>query len=216
MLYIAHRGHSYQNKRNENKIIAIKNAIDIRYDGIEIDVQLCNTGEIVLFHDIYIEDTFIKDMTFEELHNEHGIISLEQLYREIPDIQKKLLIVDMKGTNFELIHKLEKFYDAIDTSNTYFCSFNRQLLNTMSDRFNKGSTFEAIFTMKEYDTITKGLRCLVVHWTCLNTILMMHCKLNDIKVFVYTHKTEIQHKHITKFQPDAIITDALVGPNGPI
>lgn len=216
MLYIAHRGHSYQNKRNENKIIAIKNAINIGYDGIEIDVQLCNTGEIVLFHDIYIEDTFIKDMTFEQLYNDYGIISLEDLYREIPDIQKKLLIVDMKGTNFELIHKLEKFYDAIDTSNMYFCSFNRQLLNTMSDRFNKGSTFEAIFTMKEYDTITKGLHCLVVHWTCLNTILMMHCKLNDIKVFVYTHKTEIQHKHIMKFQPDAIITDALVGPSGPI
>lgn len=216
MLYIAHRGHSYQNKRNENKIIAIKNAIDIGYDGIEIDVQLCKTGEIVLFHDIYIEDTFIKDMTFEQLYNDYGIISLEDLYREIPDIQKKLLIVDMKGTNFELIHKLERFYDDMNTSNTYFCSFNRQLLNTMSDRFNKGSTFEAIFTMKEYDIITKGLGCIVVHWTCLNTVLAMHCKLNNIKVFVYTHKTDTEHKHIMKFQPYAIITDALIGPNGPI
>ena len=62
MLYIAHRGHSFQNKTNENKIEAIKNAINLKYDGIEIDVQLCKTGEIVLFHDIYIDDLFVKDL----------------------------------------------------------------------------------------------------------------------------------------------------------
>jgi len=208
MLYIAHRGHSFQNKTNENKIEAIKNAINFKYDGIEIDVQLCKTGEIVLFHDIYIDDLFVKDLSYKQLNKDYGIISLEHLYIEVPEIQNQLLIVDMKGINSELIMQLELFYENIDTSNVFFCTFNRQLLHSMSNKFNRGSTFEAIFTMNEYETITKGLQCLVVHWTCLNTVLMMHCNLNNIKVFVYTHKTAIQHEHIMKFKPYGIITDS--------
>lgn len=207
MLYIAHRGHSFQNKANENKIEGIKNALEMRYDGIEIDVQLCKTGEIVLFHDIYVNDTFVKDVSYKELNDKYGIISLKHLYTELPEIQNQLLIVDMKGIDKGLINQLESFYENIDVSNVYFCSFNRQLLQTMNSKFNKGSTFEAIFTFHEYAMLTKDLKCLVVHWTCLNTMLMMHCKLNNIKVFVYTHKTDIQHDHIMKFKPYGIITD---------
>ena len=207
MLYIAHRGHSFQNKTNENKIEAIRNAINLRYDGIEIDVQLCKTGEIVLFHDIYVNDSFIKNIPYTELNEKYGIISLEHLYIKVPEIHNQLLIVDMKGINIELINRLESFYENIDTSNVYFCTFNRQLLHSMNNKFNRGSTFEAIFTIHEYEIMTKGLQCLVVHWTCLNTMLMMHCKLNNIKVFVYTHKTDIQHDHIMRFKPYGIITD---------
>ena len=43
MLYIAHRGHSFQNKTNENKIQAIRNAIHLKYDGIKIDVNIFST-----------------------------------------------------------------------------------------------------------------------------------------------------------------------------
>lgn len=207
MLYIAHRGHSFQNKNNENKIEAIRNAIDLKYDGIEIDVQLCKTGEIVLFHDIYIDDLFVKHLPYKELNQKYGIISLEHLYTELPEIQNQLLIVDMKGINSEIIMRLESFYENIDTSNVFFCTFNRQLLHSMNNKFNRGSTFEAIFTMDEYETITKGLQCIVVHWTCLNDVLMLHCKINNIKVFVYTHKTDIQYEHIVKFKPYGIITD---------
>lgn len=207
MLYIAHRGHS-SNKIDENKIKGIKNAIELNYDGIEIDVQLCKSGEIVLFHDIYINQTFIKDLTYQELNEKHDIISLQYLYDKLPEIQNKLLIIDIKGIDREIITQLELFYDNIDTSNVYFCSFNRQILLTMNNKFNRGSTFEAVFTFNEYEMLTKGLQCLVVHWTCLNSVLTMYCKLNNIKLFVYTHKTNIQYKYIIKFEPYGIITDS--------
>ena len=212
MLYIAHRGHSNdKNKKNENSITAIRNAIHLKFDGIEIDVQLCKSGEIVLFHDTYIDTTFIEDAPLTFLKDTYGVCSLEDVYREVPEIQTTgILIIDIKGVDPLLVEKLESFYENKDTSNVYFCSFNRQILSHMNPELNKGTTFEAIFTKEEYATITRGFQCVVVHWTCLNEVLMQHCALHNITVLVYTHKTRIQYTHIMKYKPTALITDASV------
>ena len=60
MKYIAHRGYSLKYK--DNSIEAIREAIHRDYDGVEIDVQLCGSGELVLYHDIYIEGEYISDL----------------------------------------------------------------------------------------------------------------------------------------------------------
>ena len=54
MKCIAHRGYSIKYK--DNSIEAIQEAINRDYDGVEIDVQLCGTGELVLHHDVYLDD----------------------------------------------------------------------------------------------------------------------------------------------------------------
>ena len=197
MLYITHI--------NDSKIKDIKNAIEFKYDGIEINVQLCKSGEIVLFHDIHINEVFIKDISYTELNEKYGIISLKYLYEELPELQNKLLIIHINEINTELITQLELLYNNIDTSNVYFCSFDREMLVTMNDKFNKGSIFESVFTINEYEMLTKGLQCVVVHWTCLNSILKMYCKLYNVKLFVYTHKTYIHDEYIMKFKPHGII-----------
>ena len=46
---IAHRGASgYQ---PENTLAAFKSALDLQADAIELDVQVCKTGEVLVFHD---------------------------------------------------------------------------------------------------------------------------------------------------------------------
>ena len=50
MKCIAHRGYSL--KYRDNSIEAIRQAIHMEYDGVEIDVQLCATGELMLHHDV--------------------------------------------------------------------------------------------------------------------------------------------------------------------
>ena len=59
MKCIAHRGYSIN--RIDNSIDAIQEAVYRSYDGVEIDVQLCASGEIVLFHDVYVGEQFVSE-----------------------------------------------------------------------------------------------------------------------------------------------------------
>ena len=77
MKCIAHRGYSI--KFRDNSIEAIREAVHREYDGVEIDVQLCGTGEIVLHHDVYLGDQFVSDMSLEQLR-EKGVCTLKDVY----------------------------------------------------------------------------------------------------------------------------------------
>lgn len=205
MKYIAHRGYSL--KYMDNSIEAIREAINKDYYGIEIDVQICATGELVLHHDIYLKDRFVYDMTLDDLKKER-VHSLRELYDEIPDICNKLLIVDIKGgNNFRTINAIIKFYASRSTKNVIFSSFNRKLIYSLPSEFQKGSTFETNFYNDEYDIITRGLSAVILHWTCLDQHFISYCRMKDIKVYTYTHKDEKELEYMNKFNVDAIITN---------
>ena len=53
MLFIAHRGFG-NNIYNDNSFDAYDNAIKNNFNIIEMDVQLCKSGEIIIYHDINI------------------------------------------------------------------------------------------------------------------------------------------------------------------
>lgn len=204
--FIAHRGYSLEYP--DNSFEAIDQAIKRGYKGIEIDVQLCKSGEIVLYHDIYAKEVeaFIKDMTLDELKT-LGIISLHELYEKLPDIVKIDLFIDLKGTNKELVRQLEIFYEHYDEPRVIFCSFNRPLIRTMNPKYKIASTFEAVYTHDEYSYITLGLSAVVIHWTCLDHAFIAHCKANNINVYTYTHKAPKELEHMLSFDVDGIITN---------
>ena len=52
ILSIAHRG--YSAKYKDNSWPAFKNVKDKGFDMIEIDIQLCKSGEIIIYHDLFI------------------------------------------------------------------------------------------------------------------------------------------------------------------
>ena len=69
-IVIAHRGAS--GYAPENTIAAFNKALDMKADGIEIDVHLSKDGYVVVSHDEKLGRTsngsgFIKDFTLEEL-----------------------------------------------------------------------------------------------------------------------------------------------------
>ena len=99
MRFYAHRGLSKRYK--DNSVESIREAIYENYDGVEIDVQLSKDYEIVLFHDLYINNKFIKDMLFSELRD-LGIISLCNLYDNL-DLSNVNLIIDIKGIDKQII-----------------------------------------------------------------------------------------------------------------
>jgi len=92
ILKIGHRG--AKGHVAENTIESIKKAIDFGVDGIEIDVHLCASGELVVFH----------DLTLDRMTNgtgEIGKLSLSEL---------KQLRVNEKF----VIPTLEEILDVID------------------------------------------------------------------------------------------------------
>tara|TARA_R100000908_G_C3755632_1_gene150142 strand:- start:5828 stop:6448 length:621 start_codon:yes stop_codon:yes gene_type:complete len=204
MKCIAHRGYSI--KYRDNSIEAIRQAIHLDYDGVEIDVQLCATGELVLHHDVYLGDHFVSDMTLEELEG-LGVCSLQQVYEKIPEIRKTLVLIDIKGDDLGVVRALEIFYQTESTTHVFFCSFNRKILYNLPRRFNKGSTFETTFHESEYERVTQDLQAVVLHWTCLDHDFIRYCNMKEIKVYTYTHKEDKELEYMYRYGVDGIITN---------
>ena len=206
MKYVAHRGYSL--KYRDNSLEAIREAIVRKYDGIELDVQLCTSGELVLFHDVYVDNHFISELTLDEL-KERDICSLKDVYREIPEIKDVFILLDIKGNNIQIVKALVDFYKDRSSRNVTFCSFNRKILYAFPDMFQKGSTFETTFTENEYDMITHNLTTVILHWTCLDHNFISYCKYKDIKVYTYTHKEDKEIEYMYRYGVDGIITNGL-------
>lgn len=204
MKCIAHRGYSLKYK--DNSVQAIKEALFRGYDGVEIDIQLCDTGDIVVFHDTYIDNHFLSDMTAEQL-KQKDIHTLREIYDEIPEIKDVPLFLDLKGNNTKLVNALIDFYKKEPVENVTFCSFNRNLIYNLPIHFNKGSTFETTFIDDEFDTLTRNLSCVLLHWTCLDHHFIAYCRSNKIKVYTYTHKEDMELTHMYKYNVDGIITN---------
>jgi glycerophosphoryl diester phosphodiesterase len=204
MKCIAHRGYSI--KYEDNSIEAIRQAIHRDYDGVEIDVQLCGTGELVLHHDVYLGDHFVADMSLEQLR-EKGVCTLRDVYDQIPDIRRTLLLIDIKGDNLSIVGALMEFYKTEPTRDVIFCSFNRKILYSLPYGFQKGSTFETTFHESEYNYLTHDLKAVVLHWTCLDRGFISYCKMREIKVYTYTHKEDKELEYMYRYGVDGIITN---------
>jgi len=206
MRYIAHRGYSIRYR--DNSIEAIHEAVSRKYDGIELDIQLCATGEIVLFHDVYVDSKFVCDMNLDEVKN-HNICTLKDVYEHVPEIRDTILLLDIKGNNIKIVEALIEFYKDKPTRNVTFCSFNRKLIYALPHMFQKGSTFETTFTENEFEYITREVNAVLLHWTCLDHNFITYCRQKDIKVYTYTHKEDKELEYMCRYNVDGIITNGL-------
>jgi glycerophosphoryl diester phosphodiesterase len=72
MLILAHRGlHVHA---EENTLDAFSRAVVAGFDGIETDVQITSTGELILLHDVYTADgARVNQFTRDELSTRIGV-----------------------------------------------------------------------------------------------------------------------------------------------
>jgi glycerophosphoryl diester phosphodiesterase len=204
MKCIAHRGYSV--KYRDNSIEAIREAVHREYDGVEIDVQLCVTGELVLHHDVYLDDQFVSDMSLEQLR-EKGVCTLGDVYEQIPNIRQTLLLIDVKGSDLSVVNALVDFYKTEPVQDVFFCSFNRKILYKLPKMFQRGTTFETTFHESEYERVTQDLQAVVLHWTCLDHEFISYCNIRNIKVYTYTHKEDKELEYMYRYNVDGIITN---------
>ena len=209
MLKIAHRG--YSEKFGDNNMTSFREALNAGFDMIELDILLCKSGEVVVYHDTYIEEEYVSNINYDDL-KKHNIILLEEFMQEFHD-KGILLYFDLKGTHkviFDLITSIKKWFTTEEMKKIYISAFNRKFVQALLEAnlpIKIGFTTENLFTLKQYDYLCKDCSFVCFHWTILDHGVVDHLKSKKIQVFVYTNKEPFILKHMLQYKIDGIVSN---------
>lgn len=228
MINFAHRGVS--SIYPENTIAAFKEAINIKCDGIELDVHKSRDNKLVIIHDEDIKRTYIgkgliKDFTLEELrtfknrennivdNNEDRIPTLDEVLELIKD-RKIILNIELKT---DVIHYKDIEKDVLDMINKYkikdrviISSFNHNSLKICRE-LDKDIKLGALYD-KNINNVVQYARELsfnAIHpeVTLISKELINEAHKNDIKVNVYTVDYKFIMKRLINMGVDGIFTN---------
>lgn len=212
MLKIAHRG--YSSKYRDNSIEAFIGAIQEGFDMIELDIQLCKNDDIVVCHDILIQNKKVIDLTIEELKG-LGIISLATFFKTIDSLQIELYL-DLKGS-VRLAEKLIEFIHTNKTNiylpNIVIASFNRNMLYKIKNsniHVRLGYITSSNYSENEWDLLTE-----IVDFVCISKDQLDHDTINYLhtinkQVFTYTCHNNNELKYLQEYNVDGIVSNILI------
>jgi glycerophosphoryl diester phosphodiesterase len=209
---IAHRG--YSGKYGDNNMQSFEKAIEYSFDMIELDIQMCKSGDIVIYHDVQCDGLVVNDMEIEEIKT-HNILTLTDFFKKItPD--KVDIFLDIKGEadiTCELYKIITEQFSCDIIKHIYISSFNRLIMENIqlhrSTLFpiNIGFTTSNSYTSEQCDLLFKEIDfvCLDIH--ILNRSFIEKIKSMGILVFTYTCSSKTDFDHILTFDIDAIVSN---------
>ena len=230
MKIFAHRGAS--GYAPENTLTAIKKAIEMKADGIEIDIQLTKDGKIVVMHDWKVDRTttgrgFVYELDFDYIRSLDAgqwytkdfigevVPTLEEVLDILPnDIMLNIEIKDTarKHSNIEekMLEVLKKYPEKFD--NIIVSSFHHDKIKRLQELEPKLKL--ALLTDSEFIEIekylsTNGLNSFSYHpeinLISKEDVEILHKK--GIKVFVWTVNKEEDLAYLIKLGVDGVITN---------
>ena len=214
MLFIAHRGFG-NNIYNDNSFHAYDNAIKNNFDIIEMDVQLCKSGEIIIYHDINIKNKLIRDLNYNYLQREN-IKTLKDFFIEKYNKNMKILF-DIKGKHDYIVDKIlilcNKF--NVNYNNIYMSSFNKIVISDLIKykniyNFTLGLISDNNFYYDEIKYQLNKIDFISINFSMLiacDEKLLNECKKKNIKIFVWTIKNKDEFELLQNICVDGIITD---------
>lgn len=212
---IAHRGYSY--KYGDNNMKSFKKAIDNKFDMIELDIQICKTGEIVIYHDLYVDNILISSLTCVELQK-YNIVMLAEFFCEISPNNIEIFL-DIKGdydfTN-SLYILLKKLLTVEELSNVYISGFNRNVIDNLqfyiSDNFpiKLGFTTANSFIEQHCDILFKNIYFVCVELSSLTHDFVSYLQSKGIYVFSYTCSNKLDFEHMLHHNIDGIVSNLLL------
>ena len=212
MLQIAHRG--YSANYGDNNMESFCQAIYHRFDMIELDIQLCKTGEIVIFHDTYLDGRAICEYELKELLPK-DIITLDDFFLDIsPNLIK--IFLDIKGSPdiaYPLIGLLSALFENQQLRNIYISGFDRHSIETIHKThlpISLGLTTSNNFTLEQIELLTKNLDFVCLHWTALNHENIAFLKSKNKLVFSYTCENDSIYRAMKQYPLDGIVTNYLL------
>jgi glycerophosphoryl diester phosphodiesterase len=221
ILNIGHRG--AKGHIAENTIASIHKAIELGADGIEIDVFLCKSGEIVLFHDKTLEKLTngygnIEDKNLEELrklkvlNSSYSIPTLEEVLKSID--KDVFLNIELKGRNtaqgsLDLIRKYIR-KNKIELNNILFSSFNWEELKdlrSLSDKVQLALiTEEDPLLAIDYALKLKAV-AINPNYKDLNEQNIFNINDKGLKIYTWTVNSKIEIDKLKTLNVNGIITD---------
>lgn len=225
---IAHRGAS--GYAPENTLEAFKLAMEMKADGIEMDVHLTKDGQVVIIHDEKIDRTsngvgYIKDYTYEELLSFNFNHHMEQYeHCKLPLLSELLLMIKESEILLNIELKTD-FYSypgieekVIDLVKEYgvedqiiYSSFNHYTLMKIKE-INKEARIGLLYAegmVKPWD-YASHVQAEALHPFYPNLQIpqyMEECHQHNIIVNAWTVNKREDMKSLIKMEIDGIITN---------
>jgi len=220
ILKIGHRG--AKGYVAENTLDSIKKAMTLGVDGVEIDVHLCKSGEVVVFHDFTLDRTTngtgrIGDFSLSELKK----LKIDKQY-EIPTLLEVLdLIADSIIINIELKGD-NTAQPTSDIINYYVANKGWSMAHVLVSSF-KSSELMAVFNYNsniplgvltegawsEALVFAKTIKAKAIHpdFKMLTKENVRKAKALGFQINTWTVNKKQDIEKIISYQVDAIISD---------
>lgn len=217
----------------ENTLSAFRKSIEAGVDGIELDIQRCKSGELVVIHDDTVNRTSngqgaIKDMTLSELRALdfglwYGAEFKDEplpLLSEVLDLVNGKLIINIEiknlptcylGIEDDLFKELEK-YPYIDK--IVISSFDHQLLHQIHEKA-PHYHLAMLDESNPYEIADYAKRVGVLDWNpqfdCLRQDTVDNAHRAHLQVYPWTVNDPREWERLSALGVDGIITDDPAG-----
>lgn len=218
MQIIAHRGASFYEP--ENTLRAIKRAIEMKTDFVEVDVRRSKDGELIIMHDADINRTtngngFVKDKTLQELKKfdaGHGeeIPTLEDVIEIVKN--KVGLVIEIKepGTEDKIVEKINQ--NGI--KNVILTSFYHEIIKNVS-KLNSDLDTGIIFVGQPVNVhklvFDANANIIFPSYRYMNEEMVKQTKKHGITIYPWAIDDIEIFKKFAEMGVDGIITNKLIG-----
>ena len=215
LIISAHRGAS--GYELENTLHAFKRAIDMGAPIVELDVQKCSTGELIVFHNDVINQKNITELTWNTLKKiDLGNGERIPLLGQVLDLVDKQVIVniELKGKNTAK--------PVADLITQYICNKNWKPDHFIIASFDH-------YSLRDFKKYHPSIKTAVLfegnpigyadiaqranahyafmHYQWINKELINDAHKKNIKIFAYTVNSKSLAHRLQKLNIDGIITD---------
>ena len=222
IIVIGHRG--AMGHALENTIESVKKAINLKVDGIEIDVFKSKSGELIVYHDpslgrlsnstAFIEQISLDSIKKVELIGGLSIPTLNEVLDIIPE--KIFLNIELKGENtaYETNKIIIKYLTESNLTPSKFIisSFRWDELKKFRN-INKNVPIailvDSLYKIDNAIKLAKEINAVALNPDnkFITNQIVKKIHSNNIKVYPYTINTPANIKRMKSMGVDAIITD---------
>ena len=209
LIKIAHRGYSGKFKGNSYK--AIKKAYQRNFDMIEIDIQACKSGELIIYHDVFIKNVAVKDLQLKDIRKlDKSIITFKEFIDNF-QYERKGLYLDLKG-GIETAYNLFAFIKTWNINTTKFIAFSFNLnhidlLKKKIPSLKRGLITDNVPNDYMLNYIQNNVDFVSLHYSALDDNIIKKLRLLDKVIYTYTLNDKKEQNYIKNFDIDGIVSN---------
>ena len=199
VLKIGHRGAA--GYEPENTLLSFKKALELNVDMVELDVQACKSGQLMVIHDLKVDRTtngtgYVCDKTFDELRTfdagkHQSIPTLQEVLDLIDKNMKVNIEIKSEGIARTIFNVIDEYVNqkGWNWEDFLVASFNHYELQEFSQLTTQVKTGTIIAGIPiGYSKCADELNSYSVHTSkeFLNQALVDDAHKRGLKVYAYT------------------------------